>query len=293
MVPGLLFPGNVPTMRVALIQMAPSADRSANILQAQRLVSEAVKARKPDLVVLPEIWSCLGGSAATKQANAELLPDPGDAGGVLYEALRAMAREHNVWVHGGSIGELVGPESGDKLANTSLVFNPDGEECGRYRKIHLFDVITPNGDGYRESDNYVPGEAIEVVDIDGVPTGLAICYDLRFAELFLALRAADVEMIVLPAAFTQQTGEAHWDILVRARAIESQTWVIACGTTGWHVDGQGNQRQTYGHSMIVNPWGEVILQLGSEEGWGVADLDMDEVRQVRERMPVQINRRLI
>ncbi|GBR13336.1 carbon-nitrogen hydrolase family protein [Gluconobacter frateurii] len=280
-------------MRVALIQMAPSADRSANILQAQRLVSEAVKAEKPDLVVLPEIWSCLGGAVAIKQASAELLPAPGDTGGVLYEALRAMAREHNIWVHGGSIGELCGPDTGGKLANTSLVFNPRGEECGRYRKIHLFDVVTPNGDGYRESDNYVPGETIEVVDIDDVPTGLAICYDLRFAELFLALRAANVEMIILPAAFTQQTGEAHWDILVRARAIEAQAWVIACGTTGWHVDGQGNQRQTYGHSMIVSPWGEVVLQLGSEEGWGVADLDMDEVRQVRQRMPVQANRRLI
>ena len=280
-------------MRVALIQMAPSADRSANILQAQRLVSEAVKAEKPDLVVLPEIWSCLGGAVAIKQASAELLPTPGDTGGVLYEALRAMAREHNIWVHGGSIGELCGPDTGGKLANTSLVFNPRGEECGRYRKIHLFDVVTPNGDGYRESDNYVPGETIEVVDIDDVPTGLAICYDLRFAELFLALRAANVEMIILPAAFTQQTGEAHWDILVRARAIEAQAWVIACGTTGWHVDGQGNQRQTYGHSMIVSPWGEVVLQLGSEEGWGVADLDMDEVRQVRQRMPVQANRRLI
>ncbi|OAG72080.1 nitrilase/cyanide hydratase and apolipoprotein N-acyltransferase [Gluconobacter japonicus] len=280
-------------MRVALIQMAPSADRSANILQAQRLVSEAVKAEKPDLVVLPEIWSCLGGAVAIKQASAELLPTPGDTGGVLYEALRAMAREHNIWVHGGSIGELCGPDTGGKLANTSLVFSPRGEECGRYRKIHLFDVVTPNGDGYRESDNYVPGETIEVVDIDDVPTGLAICYDLRFAELFLALRAANVEMIILPAAFTQQTGEAHWDILVRARAIEAQAWVIACGTTGWHVDGQGNQRQTYGHSMIVSPWGEVVLQLGSEEGWGVADLDMDEVRQVRQRMPVQANRRLI
>lgn len=280
-------------MRVALIQMAPSADRSANILQAQRLVSEAVKAEKPDLVVLPEIWSCLGGAVAIKQASAELLPAPGDTGGVLYEALRAMAREHNIWVHGGSIGELCGPDTGGKLANTSLVFNPRGEECGRYRKIHLFDVVTPNGDGYRESDNYVPGETIEVVDIDDVPTGLAICYDLRFAELFLALRAANVEIIILPAAFTQQTGEAHWDILVRARAIEAQAWMIACGTTGWHVDGQGNQRQTYGHSMIVSPWGEVVLQLGSEEGWGVADLDMDEVRQVRQRMPVQANRRLI
>ncbi|GLQ61154.1 carbon-nitrogen hydrolase family protein [Gluconobacter japonicus] len=280
-------------MRVALIQMAPSADRSANILQAQRLVSEAVHAEKPDLVVLPEIWSCLGGSTETKRASAEGLPRPSDKGGVLYEALRAMAREHKIWVHGGSIGELATPASSDKLANTSLVFNPDGEECGRYRKIHLFDVVTPNGEGYRESDNYVPGETVEVVDIDGVPTGLAICYDLRFSELFLALRAADVEMIILPAAFTQQTGEAHWDILVRARAIETQAWVVACGTTGWHVDGQGNRRQTYGHSMIVSPWGDVVLQLGSEEGWGVAELDLDEVQQVRQRMQVQANRRLI
>lgn len=280
-------------MRVALIQMAPSDDRSANILQAQRLVAEAVEAQKPNLVVLPEIWSCLGGSVETKRLNAEPLPEPGQKGGVLYEALRAIARQHKVWVHGGSIGEVADTETGGKLANTSLVFDPKGQECGRYRKIHLFDVITPNGDGYRESDSYVPGQTIEVADINGVPTGLAICYDLRFAELFLALRAAEVEMIILPAAFTQQTGEAHWKILVCARAIEAQAWMIACGTTGWHVDGEGNQRQTYGHSMIVSPWGEVVLELGSEEAWGTADLDMDEVRKVRQRMPVQANRRLI
>ncbi|MBS1032622.1 carbon-nitrogen hydrolase family protein [Gluconobacter cerinus] len=280
-------------MRVALIQMAPSADRDANIAQAQHLVADAVKAENPVLVVLPEVWSCLGGTAETKHASAEQLPAPGESGGPLYEALRAMAREHGIWVHGGSIGETVSGEGKDKLANTSLIFDPHGNECGRYRKIHLFDVVTPNGDGYRESDNYVPGDSVEVVDISGVPTGLAICYDLRFAELFLALRAADVAMIILPAAFTQQTGEAHWEILIRARAIETQAWVIACGTAGWHTDAAGNERQTYGHSMIVNPWGEVVLKLGGEAAWGTADLDFDQVRQVRERMPIQANRQLI
>lgn len=280
-------------MRIALIQMTPGTQRAENIAQAQRLVAEAVTQGQAELVVLPEVWSCLGGVRDTKLAAAETLPVPGEAGGVVYETLRELAREHGIWVHGGSIGERVEHDGETRLANTTLVFAPDGQEAARYRKIHLFDVVTPNGEGYRESATYVAGDEVTTVDIADIPTGLAICYDMRFAELFLALRAADVKMILLPAAFTQQTGEAHWEVLLRARAIETQAWVVACGTTGWYVEADGTQRQTYGHSIIVNPWGEVVLTLGSEPGWGVAEVDVALVDKIRQRMPVQDNRRLI
>ncbi len=280
-------------MRIALIQMTPGTERAENIAQAQRLVAEAVTQGQAELVVMPEVWSCLGGVRDTKLSASEVLPTPGDAGGVLYETLREMARQHGIWVHGGSIGERVEQDGATRLANTTLVFSPDGHEAARYRKIHLFDVVTPNGEGYRESDTYVAGEDVTTVDIAGIPTGLAICYDMRFAELFLALRAADVNMVLLPAAFTQQTGEAHWEVLLRARAIEMQAWVVACGTTGWYVEADGTKRQTYGHSMIVSPWGDVVLTLGSEIGWGVADVDMSLVEKTRQRMQVQQNRRLI
>ncbi|GBR51770.1 carbon-nitrogen hydrolase [Neokomagataea thailandica NBRC 106555] len=280
-------------MRIALIQMTPGTERAVNIAQAQSLVAEAVREGQAELVLLPEVWSCLGGTRDVKLAASEVLPPPGEKGGELYEALRTMALEHGIWVHGGSIGERVEQEGETRLANTTLVFSPDGHEAARYRKIHLFDVVTPNGDGYRESATYVPGEEVTTVDINDVCTGLAICYDMRFAELFLALRAADVKMLLLPAAFTQQTGEAHWEVLLRARAIEMQAWVAACGTTGWYVEADGTERQTYGHSMVINPWGEVVLQLGAEPSWGVAEIDIELVEKTRQRMQVQENRRLI
>ncbi|QDH17361.1 carbon-nitrogen hydrolase family protein [Swingsia samuiensis] len=280
-------------MRVAVIQMEPSADRDANIAQAEKFIHEASAQGPLDLVVLPEVWNCLGGTIEQKHKAAEFFPQNGEKGGVLYETLKSIAQKYKVWVHGGSIGEKTAKSEGAKLANTSLVFDPDGVEQARYRKIHLFDVVTPNGEGYRESDSYVPGDAIKTVDIANIPTGLAICYDVRFSELFAALRDAGAKMIILPAAFTKQTGKAHWEVMIRARAIETQSWVIACGTTGSYVDGDGSIRETFGHSMIVNPWGCVVLSLGSEPGWGVAELDIDLVSQVRERMPVQENRRLV
>ncbi|MBB2206286.1 nitrilase-related carbon-nitrogen hydrolase [Gluconacetobacter takamatsuzukensis] len=277
-------------MRTTVVQMAPGASLPDNIAQARELIAAAVAADRPDLVVLPEIWSCLGGTAEIKFANAEELPAPGTTAGTgpLYRFLAETARTHGITLHGGSIGQ----RHGDRLLNTSLVFGPDGAELARYSKIHLFDITTPGGEGYRESDTYAPGSDIVTVPVGAFTAGLAICYDLRFAELFLALRRRGANLIVLPAAFTAETGEAHWATLLRARAIETQCWVVACGTTGTHIDAGGHPRRTYGHSMIVDPWGTIVAQASNGIGWATATLRLDQVERVRAGMPVLAHRRL-
>ncbi|GBQ79689.1 carbon-nitrogen hydrolase [Gluconacetobacter johannae DSM 13595] len=278
-------------VRTTVVQMAPGSSLPDNIDQARHLIEAAIRADRPDLVVLPEMWSCLGGTRDVKFASAEALPAPGaadDAAGPLYRFMRDMARTHGVTLHGGSIGE----RRGDRLMNTSLLFDAQGVERARYRKIHLFDITTPGGEGYRESDTYAPGEDIVTAPVGPFTAGLAICYDIRFAELFLALRRKGANLIVLPAAFTAETGEAHWATLLRARAIETQCWVVACGTTGTHVDAGGNARRTYGHSMIIDPWGTLVAQATNGAGWTTARLDMDLVHKVRAGIPVIDHRRL-
>ncbi len=275
-------------MRIAVIQMSPQADKAQNIAQARALIEAAMAAEQPDLVVLPEIWTCLGGDRAQKFAAAEPLPAPGGQGGEAYEFLRAMAVENNIHVHGGSIGEL----AGEKLFNTSLVFNPQGEELARYRKIHLFDIVTPNGEGYRESATYGAGEEVVTFEMQGVRIGVAICYDLRFAELFLALRRQGAEIILLPAAFTLQTGKDHWEVLLRARAIETQCWVAAAACTGVHHDAGGEPRYTYGHSMIIDPWGHVVAKASDGLGFASARIDRELTARTRANMPVLAHRKL-
>ncbi len=196
--------------------------------------------------------------------------------------LRRAAIENGFYVHGGSIGEL----EGDRIFNTSIVFSPKGEELARYRKIHLFDIVTPDGQGYRESATYGAGEQVVTVDIDGVKVGLAICYDLRFPELFLALRRQGAELIVLPAAFTLQTGKDHWEVLLRARAIETQCWIAAAACTGIHREADGEPRYTYGHSLIADPWGHVVAKASDGLGWAVAAIDHALTTRVRANMPV-------
>lgn len=274
-------------MRVTLLQMNPGADKQANIDQATRLLNDAVP-DAPDLVSLPEMWTCLGGDLATKRQAAERLPEPGGTGGLAYEFLRQVARSQGVTVHGGSICE----DGGERLYNTTVVFGPDGTERARYRKIHLFDITTPDGQGYRESASYGAGDRVVTIDVGGVRLGLAICYDLRFAELFLALRRAGAEVVMLPSAFTVPTGRDHWEPLLRARAIETQCWVLAAATWGQHRDGGGGTRQTYGHSMIIDPWGAVVAM--APDGVGVVSARIDPARtaRVRRDMPVMDHRKL-
>jgi nitrilase len=269
--------------------MSPNEVKEQNIAQARGLIEGLVAAQKPDLIALPEIWTCLGGTRAQKFAAAEALPEPGGQGGEAYEFLRSIAMTHNIHVHGGSIGEL----KGDKLYNTSLVFNPAGEELARYRKIHLFDITTPDGQGYRESATYGDGQEVVTCMVGETRVGLAICYDLRFPELFLALRRAGAELIILPAAFTLQTGKDHWEVLLRARAIETQCWFAAPACTGAHKEGcSGETRYTYGHSLIADPWGHVVAKASDGVGWAVATIDKSFMARVRANMPVLEHRKL-
>ena len=288
-------------MRVSVIQMNPGHDKAANIAQARRLIEGAVASDRPDMVVLPEVWSCLGGDSAAKFGQAEELPAAGSGapGGAAYEAMRGLAREKGIFVHGGSILERAGLEraggeqAGGKLYNTTIAFDPEGRELARYRKIHLFDIVTPDGMGYRESATFGYGEQIVTYQAGELKIGCAICYDIRFPELFLALRRQEVDVICLPAAFTLQTGKDHWETLIRSRAIETQCWFAATGTWGRHIDADGGARFTYGHSLICDPWGHVVAKVSDGEGWASARIDTALSERVRRDMPVLEHRRLV
>jgi nitrilase len=281
-------------MRAIVIQMEPVASKAANIMAARALIQSALTEPGPALVSLPEMWTCLGADRTTKLAESEILPPPNEQAhpGSAYAFLSSMARETGVTLHGGSIGERVG----DRLFNTTLVFGPDGGEIGRYRKIHLFDVTTPGGQGFRESNMFGAGD--QIVTCQAGPTtgtitmGLTICYDLRFPELFLALRRAGAEVIMVPSAFTAETGRDHWDVLLRARAIETQCFVIAAATTGTHFDAAGKPRHTYGHSLICDPWGKVCACAADGAGFASATIDLAQLARIRAAMPVLDHRRL-
>ncbi len=277
-------------MRISVIQMSPGMNKSENLAQVRDLVTSAVRSDHPNLVVLPEMWTCLGGNGETKLSAAERLPDASGSveAGEAYRLLQGLAREAGIFLHGGSIGERIG----ERIGNTSVVFAPDGQELARYRKIHLFDVITPSGEVYRESDVFLAGDSVVSVDLGSVRAGLAICYDLRFPELFLQLRRAGAQLITLPAAFTAETGQAHWETLLRARAIETQCWVAASATCGRHLDAHGTPRRTFGNSMLIDPWGAVVARASAGIGWATGTLDPAYCAEVRAGMPVLDHRRL-
>lgn len=277
-------------MRVSIVQMSPGVEKAANIVQAERLIGQAVAEDRPDLVALPEMWTCLGGDRQTKHAQAEALPAGGsnEPAGPAYEFLRRTAREHGIFVHGGSVAEA----GGDRLFNTTLVFAPDGTELARYRKIHLFDITTPGGQDYRESATYGAGSEVVLCEAGGLKVGCAICYDLRFGELFLALRRRGAELIFLPSAFTVETGRDHWEPLIRARAIETQCWIAAPATWGKHTDAKSSPRFTYGHSLICDPWGTIVARISDGTGWTTARIDPAVTERVRRGIPVMEHRRL-
>jgi nitrilase len=265
-------------MKIALIQMNSGADKAANIAAARDLIERAVAEEKPDWVCLPEVFDFMGGSKAEKQAVAEELP-----GGPAWTMMRDLARKHSIFIHGGSILEKVPGE--DRVGNTTVVFNRAGEEIGRYRKIHMFDITAPDGQKYHESAAMKPGDAVVTYDCEGVTVGCSICYDLRFPDLFQALAARGAQMIALPAAFTLQTGKDHWEVLLRARAIETESYVCAAGQTGLHMQGN-EQRATYGHSLVADPWGHVVARASDGVGYVTARIDPERVAKVRAMIPV-------
>jgi nitrilase len=272
-------------MKISAIQMNTGSEKALNLTQACDLVAQAVAQDGPDMVVLPEVFAFMGASVAEKRAAAEELPVAGQIGCAAYESLREMARSHGVFVHGGSFVE----RDGDAYYNTTLAFDRTGAELARYRKIHLFDVTTPDGRSYRESDTFGAGQAVVTYRADAATIGCSICYDLRFAELFRALAEAGADVIMVPAAFTLQTGKDHWEVLLRARAIETQTYIVAAAQTGSYFEGS-DERVSWGHSMIVNPWGHLIAQAGEGIGHASAALDLDYLSTVRARIPVARHR---
>ncbi|MCC7281094.1 MAG: carbon-nitrogen hydrolase family protein [Acetobacteraceae bacterium] len=271
-------------MRTTVVQMSPGHDKAANLAQAERLCEAAIAEDRPDIIALPEIWTCLGGTREDKFASAEVLPKPGsnEPAGEAYGFLQNLARRHHIHVHGGSIGE----RAGEKLANTTVVFDPRGAEIARYRKIHLFDITAPDGKEYKESATYARGEEIVTYEANGTRVGCAICYDVRFPELFLKLRQAGAELIFLPAAFTLQTGKDHWETLIRARAIETQCWFAAPACCGPHTEGSGGVRYSYGHSLIADPWGHTVAKASDGIGFTTARIENEVTLRVRADMPV-------
>lgn len=265
-------------MKVSLIQMNSVSDKAANIAAATQLIERAVAEDGPDWVCLPECFDFLGGDHKAKFAAAEPFP-----AGPAYATMQALAQKHKIFIHAGSILEK--PATGERIHNTTVAFDRGGVEIARYRKIHMFDVTTPDGAQYRESASFAAGDAVVTYPCDGVIVGCAICYDLRFPALFQALVAKGAQMIALPAAFTQQTGKDHWDVLCRARAIETQTYFCAAAQTGAHVAG-GDKRLTYGHSLVCDPWGHVIAR--ASDGVGVVSTRIDAalVERVRGLIPV-------
>ena len=269
-------------MKVSLVQMNSGSDKRANIAAATALVEEAVASERPDWIALPECFDFLGGRRDDKLAAAEVFGD-----GPAYEAMRRLAAKHRVFIHAGSMLERAEGET--RIHNTTVAFDRDGREIARYRKIHMFDIETPDGVSYRESASFKPGESVVTYDCEGTTIGCAICYDLRFPYLFQALVAKGAEAIVLPSAFTMQTGKDHWEVLCRARAIETQAYLLAPAQTGTHHIG-GETRQTYGHSLAVDPWGHVIARASGGPGFVSARIEPSRVAKVRRQMPVQRHR---
>lgn len=267
-------------MRVCVIQMSSVNDKPANLAQARGLIEQAVREDRPDFLLLPEVWAFQGGSTDERRAAAETIP-----GGEAYRLLQELAGRHGVVLHGGSFLEQ-GPE---RLFNTTVVFGRDGAEIARYRKLHLFDVVTPDGREYRESALVGRGDAVVTYAADGVRVGCSICYDLRFGELYRRLAADGAQLLTVPAAFTQQTGKDHWEILLRARAIETQCFVAAAAQVGAFPVGR-DVRQNWGHSMILDPWGKVLAQVPERPGFATARLDLEYLARVREMLPVAQHR---
>jgi deaminated glutathione amidase len=259
------------TLRVACVQLTSRSDKAANLEKAEGLVTKAA-ATGADVVVLPEKWNAIG-DPDVLHAAAETLE-----GGESVEAMARWARTHGITLVGGSITER--RESREKLSNTSIVFDSEGSITGVYRKIHLFDVEV-GGHVYRESDAEEPGDEPVVLDAEGWRLGLTVCYDVRFPELYRILALEGAELVTVPAHFTLYTGKDHWELLLRARAVENQYYMVAAAQIGETVPG----RLSYGRSLIADPWGTVIAMAPDEETVIAAELERRRLEDVRAKLP--------
>lgn len=259
-------------LKTACIQFTAAFDVTVNMKTVDAMIREAAS-QGAKFIVTPENTDRLGGDPAIKLQTAFKSEDH-----PFIPLLEKLAAELGVWILAGSVSVKI---SDDKLANHQMLFSPKGKMVSAYDKIHLFDVDLPNGDKYRESDLFSGGNQMVLSDMNGIKLGQTICYDIRFAYLYRALAKAGAQILAIPAAFTVPTGEAHWEVLLRARAIETGSFVVAAAQTGEHEGG----RKTWGHSMIIDPWGKILAQAGSEVGIIYADMDMEDVSKARNSIP--------
>ena len=260
------------TFKAAMIQMRSGLTPGANSDDAVRMIGEA-KSAGADYVLTPEMTNIL--AAKREQLFSVVVEEEADPS---LATLREVARKLGIYVHIGSLAIRISP---DRAANRSFLVGPKGDILARYDKIHMFDVDLAGGESYRESRNYRPGELAVLADLPWGRLGLTVCYDLRFPALYRALAEAGATMLAIPSAFTRQTGEAHWHVLMRARAIENGSFVFAAAQGGKHENG----RDTYGHSLIVDPWGSIIAEGGTEPGVIMAEINPAEVASARARIP--------
>lgn len=267
-------------MRVAVVQMTSTDDVAANLAATRRFVAEAAEGCAA-LVALPENFAFL-------RREGEPIPCAQGLDGEIVETLRELAQHHHVWILGGTFPEETA--GGDRVHNTSIAVAPDGEIAALYRKIHLFDVDLSSQGGlvYRESDRVAPGDELVSFATPFGGVGLSVCYDLRFPELYRALAARGVRFLAVPAAFARETGRDHWEVLLRARAIENQAFVLAAAQVGEH----GGGRASYGRSMIVDPWGLVLAQAPDAPGPVFAECRLEEQDRIRAALPVLRHRKV-
>jgi predicted amidohydrolase len=263
-------------MRVGIVQMDSKADKEANLRKARELIEEAV-GKGASLIGLPEYFNYMG-PGHQEPAEAETVPGP------TTQMLASLAKEHGIWLHGGSLLEKVPGRA--KMYNTTVVFDPNGEIVTRYRKIHLFDIEIKDGPTFTESDSKESGDEIVYFRIGEVKVGLTICYDMRFPELYRILTLRGARIVMIPSAYTYFTGKDHWEPVLRTRAIENQIYIVASAQVGTKPG-----FQTYGHSLVIDPWGNIIAEAEDEETVLVADLDMDYLERIREQIPCLNNRR--
>lgn len=266
------------TFKAGLVTMTSGSDLDANTVAACRLIRE-IAAEGASYVQTPENT----GLMAPDRARLQALAEPEDRHRILA-ALVSLAKELRIWLH---IGSLAVRRPDGKLANRGYLVAPDGQVRARYDKVHMFDVNLPNGESFRESERFEAGSEAVVADLPWGRLGITICYDLRFPQLYRTLAQGGAGILTVPSAFTQQTGEAHWHTLLRARAIETGSFVLAAAQAGRHDSG----RMTYGHSLAVSPWGDVIAEGGVEPGVVLAEIDLAHVANARARIPALVHDR--